>query len=230
MPQNGTSQRSRRRRPPASAAARASPRPPSPRTSRRAPCGHSNPPARTHRRCDGSPCGSCPLRPRDDAHRAVQRGNGRHLRIVQPLKNRLARCTHILHCGACRPMRCQHSGQTVIFRESYGQLPPARRDIVLVWECDSTKQAYVGGTRLGGDAQHRHGRRARQRTGQRHRRRRGHRSAVLQDAAGRMYDIYACDTEDGRKRLTGRVQAARSWSAPRIRRSRIRPGYGACIR
>ena len=39
--------------------------------------------------------------PRDDAHRAVQRGNGRHLRIVQPLKNRLARCTHILHCGAC---------------------------------------------------------------------------------------------------------------------------------
>ena len=34
--------------------------------------------------------------------------------------------------------------------------------------------------------------------------------AVLQDAAGRMYDIYACDTEDGRKRLTGRVQAART--------------------
>ena len=25
-----------------------------------------------------------------------------------------------------------------------------------------------------------------------------------------MYDIYACDTEDGRKRLTGRVQAART--------------------
>lgn len=34
--------------------------------------------------------------------------------------------------------------------------------------------------------------------------------AVMQDAAGRMYDIYACDTEDGRKRLTGRVQAART--------------------
>ena len=34
--------------------------------------------------------------------------------------------------------------------------------------------------------------------------------AVMQDAAGRMYDIYACDTEDGRKRLTGRVKAART--------------------
>lgn len=54
--------------------------------------------------------------------------------------------------------------------------------------------------------------------------------AVMQDAAGRMYDIYACDTEDGRKRLTGRVQAARTLGAPGSGRSRIRPGYGACIR
>ena len=52
--------------------------------------------------------------------------------------------------------------------------------------------------------------------------------AVMQDAAGRMYDIYACDTEDGRKRLTGRVQDAGACQGSG--RSRIRPGYGACIR
>lgn len=41
--------------------------------------------------------------------------------------------------------------------------------------------------------------------------------AVMQDAAGRMYDIYACDTENGRKRLTGRVQAAKTLERAMIR-------------
>lgn len=34
--------------------------------------------------------------------------------------------------------------------------------------------------------------------------------AVVQDAAGRMYDVYACDSEEGRKRLQGRVRAAQT--------------------
>lgn len=34
--------------------------------------------------------------------------------------------------------------------------------------------------------------------------------AVVQDSAGRLYDVYACESEDGRKRLAGRVRAART--------------------
>ncbi|RSX54347.1 aminoglycoside phosphotransferase [Bifidobacterium goeldii] len=34
--------------------------------------------------------------------------------------------------------------------------------------------------------------------------------AVVQDAAGRQYDVYACDSDEGRKRLQGRVRAAQT--------------------
>ena len=46
--------------------------------------------------------------------------------------------------------------------------------------------------------------------------------AVLQDAVGRMYDIYACDTEDGRKRLTGACSRQDAGARQGSGRSRIR--------
>ena len=39
--------------------------------------------------------------------------------------------------------------------------------------------------------------------------------AVVQDATGRVYDVYASDTEAGKRRLAGRVRAARTLAEAR---------------
>ena len=39
--------------------------------------------------------------------------------------------------------------------------------------------------------------------------------AVVQDASGKLYDVYATDTKEGRARLTRRVQAAQTLALAR---------------
>lgn len=39
--------------------------------------------------------------------------------------------------------------------------------------------------------------------------------AVIQDASGKLYDVYATDTKEGRQRLIRRVQAAQTLAAAR---------------
>ena len=53
------------------------------------------------------------------------------------------------------------------------------------------------------------------RAGQRNRRAKGIDQTVIQDASGKLYDVYATDTKEGRTRLIRRVKAAQTLAAAR---------------